>query len=113
MTTDSKHGEGLSSAGTSNGPPDSPLSLAWDQTFGSDWRSRLARSENGKVLATLANVYAPGISGVYNLPKWPIAVGYGIARVPQFRAVETASGSVMANAYRSSWFLAIDVPLFP
>lgn len=63
---------------------------------------------------TFASVFAPGVNLIYHFPNWPIAIGRGYARAPQFRdVISDDEFPRKADARRRIWFLAVDVPLLP
>ena len=57
MGNDTRDGSPSSAPDVAPLQPDSPLRLAFDEAFKSDWRAILKRSGNGRTLSTLENVY--------------------------------------------------------
>ena len=66
----------------------------------------------------LANIFAPGIYGVFGIRNIPISAGFGFQQGPALRevSIEDPNNQGMfinetANGYRWSVFLAVDIPL--
>lgn len=61
---------------------------------------------------SLSNIVAPGIYGIYGLPKIPLSIGAGWQKGPQLRKV-TPEGAPEFSASGSRWnvFIGVDIPL--
>ncbi len=58
------------------------------------------------------NVLAPGGYLIYNLPKYPIAIGVGAQLGPNLRTVTNSSlGITSTSGWRWGAFLAVDIPM--
>ncbi len=60
----------------------------------------------------LQNIVSPGVHLIYGIPNLPISVGGGLQFGPQLREVTIDNATITSSAYRSSIFVAVDIPLF-
>lgn len=61
---------------------------------------------------TLSNIYAPGAYLIYGFPRWPVSLGLGAQMGPQLRQVALDGNLVGVSGFRTSAFLAVDIPIF-
>jgi len=60
----------------------------------------------------LQNIFAPGIHGIYGLPKLPISIGYGYQLGPALREINSTNIEVDPEpTKRHAFFIAVDIPL--
>ncbi len=61
---------------------------------------------------TWANIFAPGLYLVYDLPrKWPIAFSYGAQVGPALRKVTEAGVEINKSGWRQGFAVSVDIPI--
>jgi hypothetical protein len=61
---------------------------------------------------TIGNIIAPGVYGLWNIPRSPFTLGVGAQYGPQLRKVTYNNTEITPSAWRIGATFSVDVPLF-